>query len=207
MCYFTRRKNFEYLPNDEAALVAFRIKAIETFTLSDMMFVNADTLASLQIMQSESHPNSHMQGPDKSTSGAKESLSVFGLLHHLAHTPQGRRQLRKMFLRPSMDVKVINERLDTIGILLRPENSTALQLMVKNLKKLKDIRSVVIHLQKGNCNKTGMKGSVWMSLQNFTFYSLKILEAMKEIPSMRSTAIGSKVVACDLYTTLLLTPT
>jgi hypothetical protein len=49
-------------------------------------FINADTLHSLQILDDESHPNSHNQGPTKSASGSKEGLSVYGLFRHLART-------------------------------------------------------------------------------------------------------------------------
>ena len=112
--YLSRRRTVEYLPGDQEALVAFRVGSIEMFSLADMMFVNADTLNSLQILQHEFHPNSHMQGPTKSSSGAKESLSVYGLFHQLARTPQGKQKLRQIFLRPSIDIDLIVERHKTI---------------------------------------------------------------------------------------------
>jgi DNA mismatch repair protein MSH5 len=155
------------------------------FSLTDMMFVNADTLASLQILQSEFHPNSHMQGPAKSSSGAKESLSVFGLFHHLAHTPQGKQNLRQIFLRPSMDLAVIRERHHTIGVLLRPDNIEPLNILVSSLKNIKNIRTVIIHLQKGINGSSAKGGSIkqgaWASLQQFTFHSLKIIEAVRTL--------------------------
>ncbi|TVY20089.1 MutS protein-like [Lachnellula arida] len=193
LSYISRRKNIDYLPNDEAALVAFRIHTIEMFTLSDQMFVNADTLASLQIIQSENHPNSH-----KSSSGAKESLSVFGLFVHLAHTPQGKQKLRQIFMRPSVNLTVIEERLNTLKILLRPENSSSLESISRSLKHIKDIRSVVIHLQKG-INDMGkgnsVSRSVWANIRNFTFHTLKILEAIHELYDGRSLAISNKLLA------------
>jgi DNA mismatch repair protein MSH5 len=195
--YLARRKTIDYLPNDSAALVAFRVKTIEMFNLSEMMFVNADTLASLQIIQSENHPNSHMQGPNKSTSGAKESLSVFGLFCHLASTPQGKQRLRQIFLRPSLDLSVIGERLITIDVLLRPENSTVFEKMVKALKKIRDIRTVIVHLQKGVSSVSGkgvaIKSGTWNSILNFTFHTMKIMEAMRELNDGQSLAISRKV--------------
>lgn len=166
------------------------------FSLTDMMFVNADTLSSLQIIQSESHPNSHMQGPNKSTSGSKESLSVFGLFYHLASTPQGKQKLRKMFLRPSIDMSVIQERLQTIGILLLPENRPILQDIQKSLKSIKDIRTVVIHLQKGisggSGKATAAKSGVWNSILLFSFHSLKILDSLRVLVG-DETMIAGKV--------------
>ena len=167
------------------------------FTLSDIMFINADTLASLQIIQSEKHPNSHMQGPNKSASGAKESLSVYGLFHHLASTPQGRQKLRKIFLRPSMDLSTIGERLNTISILLRPENVSCVEEIVKSLKKVKDMRTVVIHLKKGINDISGKASAarqgVWASLQNFSLFTLKIMEAIRELNDAQSLNIMGKV--------------
>jgi DNA mismatch repair protein MSH5 len=159
------------------------------------MFVNADTLAALQIIQSESHPNKQNQGP--SNSGAKESLSVFGLFTHLARTPQGKQRLRHIFLRPSIDLSVIVERLKTIGVLLQPDKSSLLYAIVKSLKKIRDIRTVVIHLQKGVCDvpskSATIKSGVWGSLQNFVFQGLSILQALRELGETHGLAIFSKV--------------
>ncbi len=161
------------------------------------MFVNADTLASLQIIQAESHPNSHMQGP--ASSGAKESLSVYGLFHHLARTPQGRQRLRQMFLRPCLDLAPIEERLDTIAVLLRPENDPCLQKLVRSLGKIKDIRTLVVHLRKGISSNPGKRNStrkgVWASILNFTFHVLKVLESIHELVDGRSLAITKKMLS------------
>jgi DNA mismatch repair protein MSH5 len=167
------------------------------FTMSDMMFINADTLASLQILQSEFHPNSHMQGPTESSSGVKESLSVFGLFHHLAHTPQGKYKLRQIFLRPSMNLALIEERQATISILLRPGNSTILDKITNSLKRIKNIRTVVIHLRKGisgfAVRGSGIQRGVWGSLQQFTYHVIKIVEAVRELQDSQNLEIISKV--------------
>lgn len=196
MEYIGRRKSIDYLPNDEAALVAFRIRSIEMFALSDMLFVNADTLASLQIIQSESHPNSHMQGPNKSTSGAKESLSLYGLFALLAHTPQGEQRLRRIFLRPSVDLEVIQERLRTTSILIKPENESPLGKMVHHLRSIKDVRSVIVHLQKGTGDNSGRKirNGAWANIRSFTFHSLQILAAIREIKDSQSLIITAKML-------------
>lgn len=188
--HISRRKNIEYVPNNRDFLVAFQIRTIEMFTLTGQLFINSDTLASLQIMRSETHPNSHMQGPN--SSGAKESLSVYGLFCHLARTPQGNQKLRQIFLRPSTDLVLIRERLHTISIFLRPENSPSLDNLYGYLKHIRDIRSVVIHLQKGisNTAKTStIYRGVWASLRNFAHYTLRILEVVRELSDGRSLRI------------------
>ncbi len=186
-----------YLPGDRAASAAFRVRTIESFTLSDLMFVNADTLMSLQIIQSENHPNSQMQGPNKSTSGAKESLSVFGLFVHLARTPQGKLKLRQIFLRPTTDLTIIEERLHTIRVLLKPDNSTALETLTNSLKMIKDIRTVVIHLQKGVTEKAAkgpmIRRGVWGNIQHFAYHALTVLRVICEMSEKQTFPIATKV--------------
>lgn len=195
--YISSRRKADYLPGDRAASAAFRVRTIESFTLSDLMFVNADTLASLQIIQSENHPNSQMQGPNKSTSGAKENLSVFGLFVHLAHTPQGKQKLRQIFLRPSTDLTIIEERLHTIGILLKPDNSTALETLTKSLKMIRDIRTVVIHLQKGVTEKVAkgpmIRRGVWGNIQHFAYHALTVLRVICELSEKQTFPIATRV--------------
>ena len=49
LSYLQRRRATAFLPGDHAAGAMFRIGTIEMFSLKDSMFVNADTLLSLQI--------------------------------------------------------------------------------------------------------------------------------------------------------------
>jgi DNA mismatch repair protein MSH5 len=147
----------------------FRISMLEMFSLRETMFVNADTLHSLQILGAESHPHSHNRGPNTSSSGTKEGLSVYGLFHHLARTPQGRFLLRQHFLRPSLNLDVINERLDTIGTFLRPENDAALEDLVAIMKNINNMRVMMINLRKGvggaTRGKNGFSRTVWASIR------------------------------------------
>lgn len=151
--------------------------------------MNADTLASLQILQSESSPNTHSQGPTRMSSGSKEGLSVYGLFHHLARTPQGRSLLRQYFIRPSLDLDIIKERLDTIGVFLRPENESALRSVVKSLGQIKNMRTVMVHLRKGICNGLskggGIRSGIWSSLR--TVRRLKFETAFANCASSHST--------------------
>jgi DNA mismatch repair protein MSH5 len=193
----SKRKAADYLPNHLAALKIFRIRTIEMFTLSDTMFVNANTLTSLQIIQAETHPNSHMQGPNKSTSGAKESLSIYGLFCHLARTPQGKQKLRQTFLRPSIDIKVIRGRHNAISILLRPDNFPVVESICESMKHIKDMRTVIIHLQKGVCDIPGKASSinrgVWASTQKFSFNMLQVLDGIRELKNTQGIVVINKV--------------
>lgn len=132
-------------------------------------FVNIDTLSSLQIIQSESHPHSHNQGPTQASSGAKEGLSVYGLFHHLARTPQGKQLLRKYFLRPTTDFTIIKERLNAATLFLRPENGGPIGNITKSLGQIKNMRAVMINLRKGVSNglskSGGIKNNIWSTLR------------------------------------------
>ena len=102
-------------------------------------------------------------------SGSKEGLSIYGLFLQLAHTPQGKYLLRQFFLRPSLDINLINERLDTTTVFLHPDNAAVIELLVKSLKKIQNMRTALIHLRKGVSGKASAKGGrirrgVWGSL-------------------------------------------
>lgn len=130
--------------------------------------INGNSFLSLQIVQSESHPNMFNQGPGKKSSSGKEGLSVYGLFHRFAGTPQGRGRLRRMFFRPSVDLNTICERHDFIAVLSRPDNLAPLEKMTKALKHIKNLRPVLINLRKGvstgSAKITGFKTTVWASL-------------------------------------------
>lgn len=161
-------------------------------------FVNSDTLASLQIIQSQPNPNSHTQGPSnlKGTSGSKEGLSIYGLFHHFARTIQGKSFLRLFFLRPSFNIDVINERLDTVSVFLRPDNSAPLLKIVKSMKSVKNMRTVMIHLRKGMDNGLSvgtLKSGIWSSLHSFAFHALQIKDAVGEVVGCDRIAVTQRI--------------
>lgn len=148
-------------------------------------------------MQSESNPNSHSQGPTKDVSGSKEGLSVYGLFHRLARTPQGKSILRQYFLKPSLSIDVINERLETASVFLRPDNTIPLQKLIKSLRSVKNMRTVMIHLRKGVDNGSAagaMKSGIWSSLRSFAFHALQIIDAIAEVIGSDTIAIGIKIL-------------
>lgn len=190
-----RRKAAEYLSNDPDAKFAFRIRSIEMFTLRDSLFVNADTLASLQILGSENHPNFMNQGPDKSKTGAKEGLSLYGLFHVLTHTAQGKTKLRQMFLRPSTDPELIQERQQTISVLLRPENGADIDNIGKLLRKVKNIKHNLLQLKKGISlpGRVSIERGTWASLQAFCAFTAELREAVQKLHGAADLSITARV--------------
>lgn len=82
--------------------------------------------------------------------------------------------LRQYFLRPSLNLQVINERLDTISVFFQPENATPLDTLVKNLRSIKNIRLVMINLRKGISGGSGKGGGVargaWSSIRQVLYH-------------------------------------
>lgn len=186
----------EFLPDDLAGELAFCVKRITMFALGNSMFANADTLVSLQILGSEQHPNSQMQGPDKSKQGAKEDLSVYGLVKTLACTPQGKARLRQMFLRPSNDLELIRERHRSIAVFLRPDNKAVLDDITTMLRKVKDIKGTIAGLSKGvqqAARTQGVKGGTWPTLLKFTHAAIELCGLVHSISGVQSLDITSKV--------------
>ncbi|CAG8230586.1 unnamed protein product [Penicillium nalgiovense] len=185
----------------------YRIRALQMFNLRDTMWINSNTFASLQIIQSESHPNMFNQGPGKKSASGKEGLSVYGLFQHFAYTPQGRARLKQTFFRPSVDLNMIRERHDFIGVFSRPDNLAALDKMTKALKHIKNLRPVMVNLRKGistgSAKITGFKTTVWASLLAFAFYSIDINDALREVSGAHILTLRSKALrvfeAAQLY--------
>ena len=181
--YLQRRRSTAYLPHDPDDNQAFRVARLEMFTLKGTMLVNTDTLVSLQIIQPESHPNAFNQGPG--ASGAKESLSIYGLFHHHARTPQGRVLLRQAFLRPSLDVDHITTRQDFISVFVRPENQLVRDKLSKSLVKIKNMRNTITLLHKGidggKNTQNAFESGVWETLLAFCLHAIDIAETLGEV--------------------------
>ena len=131
-------------------------------------FVNADTIASLQILRAESSPNAHSQGPSNMSSNAKEGLSVYGLFQNFARTPQGGNLLRNLLSRPTLDLEIIYERQNTISVLIKADNEAALKDITRNLGFIRNMRAVLVHLKKGINNassKATIRSSVWSNIR------------------------------------------
>jgi DNA mismatch repair protein MSH5 len=118
----------------------------------------------------ESHPNSHNQGPSYSQ-GTKEGFSMFGLFYGFARSNPGRLRLKQMFLRPTAQPEVINERLDTIAAFNLPSNAIHLQEISKKLKLMRNVKRQLRDLRKGSCsvrNASTPSWTIWQQLVEFT---------------------------------------
>jgi DNA mismatch repair protein MSH5 len=63
---------------------------------------------------------------------------------------------------------VINERLRTISMLLRPDNATQLDDLSRNLRSVKNMRVMMISLRKGvsaGSQKAAFSKPIWLALR------------------------------------------
>ncbi|XP_020691722.1 DNA mismatch repair protein MSH5 isoform X7 [Dendrobium catenatum] len=100
------------------------------FNRDKFLKLDATAYEALQIFQIDKHP-SHM-GIGRS----KEGFSVFGMFNKCV-TPMGRRLLRAWFLRPILDLCILNSRLNTISFFLCCEE--VMSALRETLKSVKDI--------------------------------------------------------------------
>jgi DNA mismatch repair protein MSH5 len=166
------------------------------FSISDYMFISAEAMQALQIVQAELHPNCQTWGVDSSSTSSKESLSVYGLFHKIACTTQGRTSLRQMFLRPTLKASIIMERQRSISLLLRPENFDLVKHAGKILRRLKNVKLAMTHLQKGvNVPASGVSldRSVWATIKGFAAHVLKLRELASGFSDAKHIPTLSKV--------------
>ncbi|KAL8419470.1 hypothetical protein RB594_002618 [Gaeumannomyces avenae] len=179
-----RRTASDYLAQDPVAASAYSIMAVNLFSLVDSMLVNQGTLDALQIIRSERHPNNQMNNPSRGDSGAKESLSVYGLFQRHACTPQGKLKLKQAFLCPSTNMELIREKHRTVAMLMRPDNTETYNLLTKKLKMIRNMKTVMGNVQKGvdkPSAQTSAKRNVWQSLQYFSKFSVEIFGLVRTL--------------------------
>ncbi|ORZ26614.1 DNA mismatch repair protein MutS, partial [Lobosporangium transversale] len=138
------------------------IMAIGSFSMDAFMFINPNSLSSLQIFEDETHPSMH-----NSIRGRKEGLSVYGILNQ-TKTPQGRYLLKQWLLRPSLDLNVIIARHKAVECFVRTDNQHIVKQLVSYLSHIKNMSKVLQALPR-NATLTG-----WQSILQFVYYSLKI---------------------------------
>ncbi|CAL9122662.1 unnamed protein product [Musa textilis] len=114
-------------------------------------FLKLDAAAheALQIFQVDKHPS------DMGIGRAKEGFSVFGMFNKCV-TPMGRRLLRAWFLRPILDLDILNNRLNTISFFLCCE-----EVMSALRETLKTVRDVPHMLKKFNSPSSLCTTSDW----------------------------------------------
>ncbi|KAL0707053.1 hypothetical protein Bca4012_073479 [Brassica carinata] len=100
------------LEQNESGTASIAIDSVMEVPLNKFLKLDAAAHEALQIFQTDKHP-SHM-----GIGRAKEGFSVFGMMNKCA-TPMGRRLLRSWFMRPILDLEVLDRRLNAVSFFLR----------------------------------------------------------------------------------------
>jgi DNA mismatch repair protein MSH5 len=126
---------------------------------------------------------------------------MYGLFYKFARTPQGKDLLRRRFLRPSRDVDQIQQSLNTVSAFLLPGNSAHLDVLVKKLAYIKNMRPLLKKLRKGaQEQQRASDGPVplWSTLIGFCYYGIGLIEAMHEMEGMNDIPIWDKMASFDI---------
>ncbi|KAF8706857.1 ATPase domain of DNA mismatch repair MUTS family, partial [Rhizoctonia solani] len=163
-----RTRSAEELDETQSHLGALHINSIEILSLDQIMQVNADALASLQVFDDETHASIHS---DKT----KEGHSLFQLLNHTS-TYLGRSLLRRWCLRPSLSITTINARHAAIQCFLLPENMSAASTIRANLRGLCQMPKTMALLRTG-------RGRLpeWRGVAKFAYHVNLLKDAVREL--------------------------
>ncbi|KAL1843139.1 hypothetical protein VTJ49DRAFT_2889 [Mycothermus thermophilus] len=174
----------------------FRVRSVQMNTENKTLLLSADALLSLQIVQSELHPNPQTRASNRSEPTAKETLSITGLLQALASSAQGKRTLRRMLLRPTTDINIIEERHRGIEVLLHSENREVAKNMRKLLRKLKNTNTLLRHVRKGVDRIRGqlsVRVEDWKAVLRFAMASTQLKQAVHALKGGEDIAVFMRI--------------
>ncbi|TPX44569.1 hypothetical protein SeLEV6574_g04420 [Synchytrium endobioticum] len=165
----------------------FSVEKIEQFKLSNFMHLNMDAFVSLGIFSEELHPSMHSRR-------SREGLSLFGIMD-TTRTAPGRALLRNWFLRPALDLDVLQERHEAIAYFVRPDMYHVSETLKSGLKQIKNMPRILQRI------KSRLSLKEWESLVKFALSSIKIKAFIEEcgvdsIPVFRR--VEEAIVEVDL---------
>ncbi|KAL7964901.1 muts domain V domain-containing protein [Trichoderma sp. SZMC 28014] len=164
LIYLHRRRSVVSPSGDSSTEYMFGVRSVTLFNFADYVFISEESKLSLQVISHESYPNRPASNVDSKSSAEKENLSVYGLFHPLASTPQGRTRLRHMFLRPVSNLDILSYRQRAIGLLLHHGNEEARKRAVATLRKMGNVTHAIAHLQKGIGSSSAHKAFMSLAL-------------------------------------------
>lgn len=146
--------------NNKQDTPTFKVTSIELITLSETMYVSAETRKALCIFDEEDHAIVH-------SARGKEGLSLFSLLN-CVQTPMGKSLLRQWLLFPSLSLSIINTRLDAVALFV-DKKETLTEHLRKELKGTQNIQRFTARLADGSANVI-----TWRSIYDFACKCLLI---------------------------------
>ena len=117
---------------------AIFVEGLSEVTLDGFLTVDSASMLALQIFQEDRHPSAMGIGQ------SKEGFSVYGMLNSCASS-MGRRLLRLWFLRPIINLEVLNQRQDAVHFFMHAPD--VIKSVKAVLRKTKDVPQVLRRLQ------------------------------------------------------------
>ncbi|CAE6476796.1 unnamed protein product [Rhizoctonia solani] len=175
----------EELDETQNHIGALHVSSIEILSLNQVMQVNADALASLQIFDDENHASIH-------SNKTKEGHSLFQLLNHTS-TNLGRSLLRRWILRPSLSIPIITARHAAVEFFALTENVNTASNVRSNLRGLCQVPRTMGLLRTGRGRL-----SEWRGIAKFAYHVNLLKDIVRELNNCESIlAINQLLKALD----------
>lgn len=129
------------------------------FKLADVLTMDENTIKALHIFRDEYHPSVYKLG-----SGMKEGLSLFGIFNQCS-TPLGAKQLRLMFLTPSTNLNILQQRLQTVAFFAAQHNADVITSLRSHLRHVKNVHAILARMSSGH-HSTADWFSLYKTMQN-----------------------------------------
>ncbi|KAI4314224.1 hypothetical protein L6164_027157 [Bauhinia variegata] len=180
------------LEQKESGNESITIDSLSEISLNRFLKLDAAAHEALQIFQTDKHP-SHM-----GIGRAKEGFSVFGMMNKCV-TPMGRLLLRNWFLRPILDLEILNYRLNAISFFLCSE-----ELVTSLRETLKSVKGIPHLLKKFDSPSSICTSSDWAALLKTIcallhlnkIFEVGISEDLREQLKQFNLDIAEKAVSC-----------
>ncbi|XP_046326670.2 mutS protein homolog 5-like [Haliotis rufescens] len=159
------------------------VLGIHIFTLEDHMIIDDITYSALQIFHQEAHPSVY-----KSGSGAKEGLSLFGILNR-CRSQIGSKMLRLWFLRPLRNVDLLKQRHAAIEFFMHARNIEVLTTLSDCLKHIKNVPRIITRMLQAQASVGD-----WQALYKTTYHAIYIRDLCRAQP--QHIAVFNKISTC-----------
>ncbi|KAG8189495.1 hypothetical protein JTE90_008457 [Oedothorax gibbosus] len=180
------------------------ISSISTLALNNIVNLDDNSYKALQIFQEERHPSVY-----KSSFGIKEGLSLFGICNN-CKSAIGKKELRRWFLFPSNDPKLLLERQAAVKYFSSPKNDDVRVILQGSLKHIKFLPRILSRMKTAQASMND-----WQSLYKTAYYAMLIgetcrsrsssLDIFKQIDAtfssdlFRITSLLNKIIDFDEY--------
>ena len=145
------------------------IVSFKSIKLDDVLLIDQNSLKSLQIFHSVSHPSAYKQN-------SKEGLSLFNIYYGKLQTKLGAHKLRSWLLKPTRNQNILSNRHEIIEFFIDPRNQDFTRRISSLLRNCKNMSLIFKRLKVGQPNF-----SDWHSLFKTTENLIKLISVCDEL--------------------------